>query len=922
MKKKQVLGISLLAITTILGLASCGGSTGPSKEKDDGYTYRTYLSTSPTNWNVHNWQTSDESYVTSFTEIGLYDCILNDTKDGYKFVTEMASAMPVAIDPDLLDESDYDAIKNKYYEKTEWSKGQVWEIALNKNACWEDGSAIKAKDYVDSMERLLNPSYANFRADSYYNGNLVLANAEAYYKNGRRTIESAYSELQKTTNGDLTNSDGYWYLNLADDNGFVSAVYGDNIGDNSPNFYFFLNNSTFDSDAAEVASQRILGAAAYYMWKYTDHDNSVNKSKWDDFTKPSDASSWTYEEHKNIDIDAFSDKEKPIKTVKVEGTTVTSTSWSDEAYTLDNLKADLGTVVKDLGRGLGNAKASWYWKLPLFANITHEKIDISSDKIGISAVNDYTLRLYLAKTISALDLKFSLTNNWLVNVNLYDKLTISTGNNARATKYATNSAENYISYGPYRLTGFEANSITIEKNEKWYGYTDGNHVDQFKIDRVYTRIIKDHTTAVNEFMAGNLDDIDLTKADMATYGKSGRRTTTYESYTQKISFNTKRSKLVERQSSKLNKTVLANKNFRTGLSLALDRNSFAANATAGSKGFTGLLNDLYIANVATGEMYRNTEEGKSVYNMIYGTLGGQTIYDGTGEATALSESACGYNKNLAIEYLVKGLKEELTSSETGHLEVGDQIDIEFRVYDNESENTLTVVSFITNAWTDVLNSAVNKLKEQNVISSEYYTDESILKLHTQKDEDYYNSAKQGNYDMIFSIWGGAAINPYGLMQVYLDSTFVSTCEYGFKGEQDKENLWIDLNGNGEQDSGEVKTYHAWYKEMDGMTEDDYDELTDATRPAWEAKHKRKLTILAGTEAGIVNRFEAIPLVARGTSSLTGLKFENATKTYINLVGYGGIRFMKPNYNNKEWNNFVTQNNKDLSNIYISYQDND
>ena len=69
-------------------------------------------------------------------------------------------------------------------------------------------------------------------------------------------------------------------------------------------------------------------------------------------------------------------------------------------------------------------------------------------------------------------------------------------------------------------------------------------------------------------------------------------------------------------------------------------------------------------------------------------------------------------------------------------------------------------------------------------------------------------------------------------------------------------------------------------------------------------HNEKLNILAGLEAGILNRFEAVPLVARGTSSLTSYKVENGSSTYISLVGYGGVRFLKFNYNDREWNDLI------------------
>ncbi len=142
----------IISVAAILSLTGCNNDTN----SDDTYTYNTYLSTNPSNWNVHNWQTSDESYITGFTEMGFYDAVLNEAKTGYEFVCEMAAEMPESIDKITEDEMD------QYYEQSDignLDKNMVWDIKLNQNAKWEDGTAIKAQDYVDSMERLLNPEF-------------------------------------------------------------------------------------------------------------------------------------------------------------------------------------------------------------------------------------------------------------------------------------------------------------------------------------------------------------------------------------------------------------------------------------------------------------------------------------------------------------------------------------------------------------------------------------------------------------------------------------------------------------------------------------------------------------------------------------------------------------------------------------------
>ena len=62
---------------------------------------------------------------------------------------------------------------------------------------WDDGTPITAKDYVDSAKIRLNPKAANYRADSFYSGNMVVAGAEAYAKGGvtTDTAISAYMDI-------------------------------------------------------------------------------------------------------------------------------------------------------------------------------------------------------------------------------------------------------------------------------------------------------------------------------------------------------------------------------------------------------------------------------------------------------------------------------------------------------------------------------------------------------------------------------------------------------------------------------------------------------------------------------------------------------------------------------------------------------
>jgi len=142
------------------------------------------------------------------------------------------------------------------------------------------------------------------------------------------------------------------------------------------------------------------------------------------------------------------------------------------------------------------------------------------------------------------------------------------------------------------------------------------------------------------------------------------------------------------------------------------------------------------------------------------------------------------------------------------------------------------------------------------------------------------------------------------MQVYCDKDFTSCCEFGFKGKQDKVFLDIDSDGDGTPES---KTFHAWYIDLNGI-------VLDKDAEDYELRHTRYCNILAGLEAGILNRFEAVPLIARASSSINSFKIENGSPTYINLIGYGGVRHMTFNYDDAEWAKFVEEH-PNLADLY-------
>ncbi len=175
---KKILALAL-ALCMVL---SC---TAMAETAEASYTYNTYMSEFPTVWSPFQQQTATDSELGAYLWDGFYDFDFNENLDGYVIETAMAAEFPVDVTADYVGEQ---------WGIAEGETARAWKIALRDDLKWQDGTAITAQDFVKSVEYLLNPKAANYRADSYYSGNLVLVNAEAYVKQGQTSPVSYASQ--------------------------------------------------------------------------------------------------------------------------------------------------------------------------------------------------------------------------------------------------------------------------------------------------------------------------------------------------------------------------------------------------------------------------------------------------------------------------------------------------------------------------------------------------------------------------------------------------------------------------------------------------------------------------------------------------------------------------------------------------------
>ncbi len=239
-------GLSLLlALVMLFGLVACQTTTNPSDsssstpqgtvpsgsqgptytvEKFEGdYTYNDWVGTLSAYWNPHDYETNDQSYPISYLTTGLYDFIFNDelnpvegkdAYEGYVIRPEMAAEMPIDVTAQVRAEHP------EFNIPADATAGYAYVIKLNPLATWEDGTPIKAVDYVESMKRLLDPRYGNYRAADYWEQDFAIANADNYVNQGTSNYVAIGTTAEKWL---ASNSIDDLYVNIGDFWGIYTA---------------------------------------------------------------------------------------------------------------------------------------------------------------------------------------------------------------------------------------------------------------------------------------------------------------------------------------------------------------------------------------------------------------------------------------------------------------------------------------------------------------------------------------------------------------------------------------------------------------------------------------------------------------------------------------------------------------------------
>lgn len=859
---KRTTKLIVTALLCVCLVATCFATLiGCKKEEGVGrYSYNTSLSVFPTNWNPHIYQTDTDSIVLSYTSSGFYTFDYNSTKDGYSVVPDMASGEPIDVSANYV---------GSQWGIKEGETARAWEIPLRKDLKWEDGEAITAQSFVNSLKLLLQPNTYNYRANTVYQGNFVITNAKNYMYGG------THAYLDNMINETLDN-----YIAMSD------FTYDSETGvakANGTDYAIKLGNTTMWDSSNSLTTYYNSGYDIYF------YDKLVTVGEGADATvEPAEDAKDMYVVMKEAE--------------GRDGEVVLTKEYIE--FMQDLVARFHGYMTVEEYAAVAGDYAYVEWQELAFVGKDYDEVDFNT--VGIKALDNGNLLIILEKPLSGFYLKYSLSSTWLVNEELY-KSCESWTNGVYSNSYGT-SASTFMSYGPYKLTSFQMDkNIAFEKNTNWYGYNDEANKNLYQTTNINITYISGEDTRRNAFLKGEIDEYGLTATDMEKYSTSSSIYYTAGESTFFMALNPNPTAYASTKDGVANasKAILNVLEFRQALSFATDRAQFALATSPTNSAAFGIFSSLIISDPETGTAYRTTEEAKDVLLEFWGLaddVGEGKKYATKDEAIA---SITGYDLAQAKEKFNTAYD---IAIDEGLMDPEDTIEIIIGTPNATSTFYNGGYNFFVNAFTE----AVKGTKLEGKLT---------FKLDSTLGNSFATALQTNSVDMLFGVgWTGSALDPYYLLSAYTDPSYQYDSAWDTKAEMVPvtfEGLTdrTDLNGK----TVKMSLYDWTMKVIIGeacegtiVNADGTDGEKVTIEAGTTAENALRLKILAACEGALLLRYDMIPLIDDNSASLKSYKINYYTENYVYGVGRGGVKYMTYNYDDAAWTKYVKENGGTLN----------
>lgn len=537
----------------------------------------------------------------------------------------------------------------------------------------------------------------------------------------------------------------------------------------------------------------------------------------------------------------------------------------------------------------------------------------SFEDVGYYAASQYELVVCLDAPIKCLkddgtlsyEAAYSFQSMPLVKEDIYDscKKEPQAGATLWTTNYNT-SLETSASWGPYKVSSFQAGkSYELAKNENWYGYGMEEYKDQYLIDKIFVEQVSEVATQWIKFLGGEIDDIGLDVDHKEDYRDS--KYTRFAPGTG--AFGTMLySNLDVLKTSGRNNGILAIEDFRKAISLYLDRDDFNATVFTSHRPCYGLLGPSYYHDVENGGVYRYTQQAQEGLLRAYGFTQNDngTWTDGTNTYATYEDAyevMNGMNRPLAKELVEAAYKELTENADKYGYDPNQKITFLYGT-STDNENTRRAYDYFVKFF--------NELVEGTSLEGKI-----DVPFDASFGENWNSDFRAGAYDIAASVgYSGGAFDPCGFLQCYMDPT--AGLMYAVWWDVESEMLTFTMPEGDYAGAGQEYTMsvYNWYCCLNGLAESRGCKETynwgDSFAPA-----DVRLLLLAKLEEVCLSKYYGIMTTSQYSATVYSAKFNEITDEYNTFMGFGGIQYRRPIYNDAEWAEFVKSNNNDLSTEY-------
>ena len=523
-----------------------------------------------------------------------------------------------------------------------------------------------------------------------------------------------------------------------------------------------------------------------------------------------------------------------------------------------------------------------------------DNVDYST--VGLYKSGEYQITLVLDKSLSGFYLLYNLASNWIVYQPLYEAcLSQVEGTDAWTSTYCTDK-DTTISYGPYKMTAYTKDqSMRFERNENWYGYTDGQHIyhdpedgnyyNMYQTTAIVCQQVAEAATRKMMFLKGQLMGYGLQSDDFDAYRGSEFCYATPSETIFFFIFNGYKDAIEARESneafdqSKYDLQTMLLTSFRKAMAVTFDKEAFCTAINPARTGGYGIIGSTYIYDPDTGAKYRDTDVAKQVLCDFYSV--DVSKYASLDDAVA---SITGYDPVAAKALFTQAFNEAL---EAGYITDADS--------DGKSDQTIKIEYAIGSAST-FYDKTINYLNEKlaEVLVGTPFEGKIVFTLSAPYGNAWSDKIKAGLSDTVLAGWSGSALDPFGLTDLYCNPTQAYDGKW-FNGSTTPMTFTV----NGTELTMSLK---QWSDALNGTT------VTvggvDYNFGDGKVSVETRLAILAAIERMILETYDYLPMIQDAGMSLLSKQVYYVVEEYNAIMGRGGIAYLKYNYSDEEWAAYV------------------